>query len=69
MKISMEERLLAVCLEVVTEFYKMKNQKNVNCYKQSPKLAYHGLSGSRGEVIRMFLLMKQPACFRGIVEL
>ena len=59
---------LFVCLEIVTEFYKIKNEKMLIVTK-SQELAYHGYLGSREEVNRIFLQMKQPLCFRGIVGL
>lgn len=53
---------LFVYLEVATEFSMIKNEKML-IITNSQKLAYHGYSGSREEVIRIFLPMKQPDCF------
>lgn len=47
---------------------KLKLKKNVNFYKLS-KPCLHGYPGSREEVIRIFLQMRQPDSVRGIVGL
>ena len=53
----------------MTEFCKIPTEKMLIFTKSLSLLAYCGYPGSRKEVIRIFLQMKQPAGVRGIVGL